>query len=86
MRQKKKKKLSKSKKKKKKKKTVQIFADVLRCVIFHAYWGESLSFCRRLSAVALLVIQKFELNFEVMLNITIFIIFIQNPLESAPTL
>ena len=67
MRQKKKKKLSKSKKK-----NVQNFADVLRCVIFHADWGESLSFCRQLSAVALLVVQKFELKFEVMLNITIF--------------
>ena len=48
----KKKKLSKSKKKK----NVQNFADMLRCVIFHADWGESLSFCRRLSAVALLVV------------------------------
>ena len=63
------KKLSKSKKKK-----VQNFAEVLRCVIFHADWGESLSFCRRLLAVALLVNQKFELNFEVMLSITIFFI------------
>ena len=69
---------------------------MLRCVIFHADWGESLSFCRRLSAMSLLVVQKFELNFEVMLKITIFYflspescfksaICIQNPLESAPT-